>query len=98
MAGNPESRIPDPEAAARRQAQERGAAPVSPGGAPQPKAPLRPTEVEETAPITGARVRAGGRGARTFESRKGKKKTKDAPSGEASPDPRGKGTNLDTRV
>ena len=93
----------DPEAvaieAALRRAQERGTAPAAPGHAPAPDSPETSSTVEQTEAVGGATVQAESRGAHSFILRKKEeKKQEDLASGEDSPDPRGKGTTLDTRV
>ena len=97
MPGNSESRFPDPDAAALRQARERGAAPVAAGRSPAPDAPKQPSGVRETAPVRGVSVRGGRKGARSFVLSKPKKK-EEARAGRKAPDPRGKGKSLDARA
>ena len=85
--------------AAMRQAQERAAAPVSPGPVPEPLRPGLPTRVQGTAPVRGATVQGRTRGARSHElQRKGRRKRDESSAGKAAPDPRGRGGRVDVRV
>jgi len=93
----------DPDSAALeavlRQAQERAAAPGSPGFVPEPVRPGLPTRVKGTAPIRGATVQGKNRGARSHElQRKGRRKRDESSAGKAAPDPRGRGGRVDVRV
>jgi hypothetical protein len=83
--------------AALRQAQERGAAPVAPGHAAEPDTPDHVSVVEPSQALDEATIRGQNRGAHSFVLAKEEKKPQEVPAGEPSPDPRGKGTTLDTQ-
>lgn len=85
--------------AALRQARERATAPVPPGTAPEPSRPGPAVRVPEAAPVRGATVQGGTRGARSHALQKKGRRKRDEPSaGKAAPDPRGRGGRLDLRV
>ena len=85
--------------AALRQAQERAAAPVSPGHVPEPERPGPAVRVKETEPARGATVQGRSRGARSHVlQRKGRRKRDESSAGKAAPDPRGRGGRVDLRV
>jgi hypothetical protein len=85
--------------AALRQAQERAAAPVSPGSVPEPERPGLAPRVKGTEPVRGATVQGRTRGARSFVlHRKGRRKRDEPSAGKAVPDPRGRGGRVDVRV
>ena len=85
--------------AAMRQAQERAAAPVSPGRVPKPERPGLTSPVKGVAPARGAIVQGRTRGARTHGlQRKGRRKRDESSAGKAAPDPRGRGGRVDVRV
>jgi len=91
----------DPEEAALRaalrQAQERGAAPVSPGHAPEPERPGHAVRVEETRSAEGPLPPERHRGARSFAlSRKRDRKKRPETAGERARDPGRRGRRLDT--
>jgi len=91
----------DPAAleAALRQAQERAAAPGSPGPVPVPERPGLSTRVKGTAPVRGAVVQGRTRGARSFDlQKKGRRKRDESSAGKPAPDPRGRGGRMDLRV
>ena len=85
--------------AALRQAQERAAAPVSPGRVPEPERPGPAVRVKEAEPARGATVQGRTRGARSHVlQRKGRRKRDEPSAGKAAPDPRGRGGRVDLRV
>lgn len=91
----------DPEAAALRsalrRAQEQGAAPVSPGHAPEPDRPGHASRVEQTQSIDGPRPPDRYRGARSFAlSRKRDRKKRAETAPERPRDPGRRGRRVDT--
>ncbi len=83
--------------AALRQAQERGAAPVSPGPTPEPERPGHTARVEETRSADAPRAVDRNRGARSFTlSRKRDRKKREDPAGERARDPGRRGRRVDT--
>jgi len=97
--------VPPPDAesaaleAARRQAQERASAPVSPGSVPEPDRPGLASRVKEPEPVRGATVQGRTRGARSYVlQKKGRRKPDGSSAGKAAPDPRGRGGRVDLRV
>jgi len=83
--------------AALRQAQERGASPVSPGHTPEPDRPGHATRVEETRSAEGPRAPERYRGARSFAPpRKRDRKKRQEPAAERARDPGRRGRRVDT--
>lgn len=80
-------------------AREQAAAPVPPQHAPAPERPGQTSQVKEPAPVAGATVQGGTRGARSFrlEPRR-RRKAKEKASDGAARDPRGRGGRVDLRV
>jgi hypothetical protein len=83
--------------AALRQAQERGAAPATPGHTPEPDRPGHATRVEETRSAEGPRAPERNRGARSFVlGRKRDRKKRPEAAGERARDPGRRGRKVDT--